>query len=282
MSRDAVSWAEEQLGSRVVEVRRLEGGMTSTMWALAHEDGSASVLRLIDVEPWRTHGAALATRERQVQLDLADSAVPAPRSLALDITGRVEGVAAHLMSLLPGAADERRVDDGSLGALAATLARIHEVRPKIEVREYQSWAFEAKYVVPAWAEDPGLWRDAFDLLCNPPPTYEPTFLHRDFQPRNVLWDDVGLTGIVDWVEASMGPAWLDVAHCCTNIALRDGNERAGAFATAYTRATGRTASHYWDVMDTVGFLPVTSDREMIKDPVEQRRMELWLGAVLGR
>jgi hypothetical protein len=35
----------------------------------------------------------------------------------------------------------------------------------------------------------------------------------------VLWLGGRVTGVVDWVETSIGPAWLDVAHCSTNLAI---------------------------------------------------------------
>ena len=48
-----------------------------------------------------------------------------------------------------------------------------------------------------------------------------------------------ITGVVDWVETSWGPAWLDVAHCRTNLAITHGTEVADRFAAAYQRLTGR-------------------------------------------
>ena len=96
---------------------------------------------------------------------LADTPVPAPRSLALDADGR------HVR--VPRAPDDPAAGPrstptasttSSLDQLAELLATIHEVSPTIEVRTYQSWAWEAKYAVPSWATDPDLWQDAFALL----------------------------------------------------------------------------------------------------------------------
>lgn len=47
------------------------------------------------------------------------------------------------MSPLPGRVDLDRVDTVSLDRLAHLLATIHEISPTIEVRTYQSWAWEA-------------------------------------------------------------------------------------------------------------------------------------------
>ncbi len=281
MSDRAVAWAAEQAG-RVEARHELTGGMTSTMLALTHAGGRRTVLRLIDREPWRAHGAALAAREAATQGELVGTAVPAPRSVALDADGASCGVAAHLMTLLPGAVDDDRVDDASLLVLAETLAAVHDVRPATPARPYQSWAWEEKYVVPQWARRPAAWTTAFDLLRTDPPGGERAFIHRDYQPRNVLWEGNRLSGVVDWVETSTGPPWLDVAHCATNLALRHGTARADAFAAAYRAVTGRTGDPHWDVMDVVGFLPPPGRRGLFDDPAVLARLEDHLVARLAQ
>ena len=75
------------------------------------------------------------------------------------------------------------------------------------------------------------------------PAYEPTFLHRDFSHRNLLWDGPGSSGVVDWVETSTGPRWLDAAHAATNLAVAFGADRRARSsrrtpATRTSRPTG--------------------------------------------
>lgn len=277
----AVAWVEEHLGP-VTDVRALEGGRTSTMLALTPRAGEPAVLRLMTEEPWRTHGVELTTRERDTQRRLAGTPVPAPRTLALDATGERCGHPAHLMTRLPGRLGLGRADRGSLVLLADLLAGVHAVEPGDDVRLFQSWAWAAKHVVPAWASDPGPWQEAFALLRTPVPAYEPTFLHRDFGPHNVLWADGRVSGLVDWVETSVGPAWLDVAHCSTNLALRHGSEVADAFAAAYVERTGRVPEPSLDVMDVVGFLPPPGRASLVTDPTELARLDERLRVVLAR
>ena len=155
-------------------------------------------------------------------------------------------------------------------------------------RTYQSWAPPAKRVVPDWARDPALWRAAFAVLDGPAPAYDGTFLHRDFHLGNVLWTGARITGVVDWVETSWGPAGLDVAHCATYLALLHGPEAATRFVAAYG-AVDREAQRYWDVMDCVGYLPdptkvATPWREAgrdVSDALARARLEEHLGRVLG-
>ncbi|MGI8900791.1 MAG: phosphotransferase family protein [Nocardioides sp.] len=278
----ALAWAAGVTGP-VTGVQELEGGGTSTMLALTSQDGDDVVLRLMTLEPWRTHGEGLTTRESQIQAMLASTPVPAPRSRALDASARICGYPAHLMTRLPGRVDVDRVDAASLGRLADVLVTIHEVVPTIEVRGYQSWAWEAKFEVPSWATAPQVWEEAFALLRTDPPEFEPRFIHRDFQLRNVLWSEGRVSGVVDWVETSLGPAWLDVAHCCTNIAIVHGDEAAEPFATAYVERTGREAQPYFDVMDVVGFLPPPGRDGFFKaDGKKNGRLEERLRSVLQR
>ena len=130
----------------------------------------------------------------------------------------------------------------------------------MQPRTYQSWASPAKHVVPEWAREPAAWERAFEVLEQDPPPYDGTFLHRDFAPRNVLWTGPDVTGVVDWVETSWGPPWLDVAHFRTNLVLTHGTEVADRFAATYARLTGREPQPYFDVMDVVGLLPAPGPR----------------------
>lgn len=243
----AHAWAGAAVGSDVVSGRRLTGGMTSWISRLDHADGSTSVLRLMTEEPWRRHGAELVAREVWSQQVLAGTPVPAPASIA---SRDVDGVAAHLMTLVPG-----EPGDGPVEALAALLAEIHDVSADPGPRTFQSWAWEAKRVVPDWSARPEVWRRAFDVLAAGEPDWDPCFLQRDFGPRNVLWEGEQVSGVVDWVETSTGPAWLDVAHGASNVALRHGPDRAARFAAAYAGETGRVRQPWWEVLDVVGFLP---------------------------
>nr|WP_301539034.1 aminoglycoside phosphotransferase family protein [Nocardioides sp. zg-1230] len=252
------------------------------MLALRHDDGSESVLRLMTAEPWRTHGAALTSRERDAQLAMAETPVPAPRSLALDADGRVAGVAAHLMSRLDGELleDSHEPGDRQLGAMADLLATIHDQHPAEPFRTFQSWAWEEKWVVPSWSRHPESWRRAFEVLAGPAPAYEPTFLHRDFSHRNLLWSGDAITGVVDWVETSTGPAWLDAAHAASNLALAYGTHPALELLQHYAAETGTRADAHWLVMDAVGYLPPPGKRPLFGRTDQLGRLDDWLDLVV--
>ena len=165
-------------------------------------------------------------------------------------------------------------------ALARLLADIHDVSADPAPRTFQSWAWEDKWVVPDWSSRPEVWRRAFDVLAAGEPTWEPCFLQRDFGPRNVPWTGDRVSGVVDWVETSTGPAWLDVAHGASNVALRHGADEAARFAAAYVAETGRQAEPYWDVVDLVGFLPAPGGRAVAFSRTWWERLEDRLSDVL--
>ena len=290
----ALAWAERAWARGVRDVRPLRGGWTSTMLGLVADHGERSVLRLMTKEPWRTHAPGLLAREAAVQLMLAGTPLPAPASIAVDPDGSRAGTPAHLMSWLPGAVDLSRDDDDFLGALAGLLAEVHRVDPGPErPRDYQSWAVPAKRVVPPWAGRPGLWSEAFDVLAGDPPPFRGTFLHRDFHLGNVLWAGGEVSGLVDWVETSWGPAALDVAHASTYLAMLHGPTAAHRFAAAHRAFAGEQADpgpeRYWRVLDAVGYLPDPGkvaqpwrDQGLeISDALACARLEDWLAAVLG-
>jgi len=111
-----------------------------------------------------------------------------------------------------------------------------------------------------------VWEWAFAAIDRPAPDFEPCFLHRDFHPGNVLWENGRVSGVVDWVETSAGPADLDVAHCASNLAGLHGVETARAFRRSYVDQGGRLttdadASAYWQLLDLIGFLPTPNGRE---------------------
>jgi aminoglycoside phosphotransferase (APT) family kinase protein len=276
----AAGWVAEALGAPVTGSTLLTGGLSSQMLVVRTASGDEAVLRRMNIDPWRRFAEGLLRREHDVQTMLRATSVPAPAPIAVDPDGSRSGEPSLLMSRVPGRVDLVRADDSYLADLAALLVRIHRFVPPDDSwpRVYQSWATESKFVVPPWSSDDRLYLEAFTCLRGAAPSYRRTFLHRDYHPANVLWQDGGLTGLVDWVETSSGPADLDVAHCASNLAGLHGAECALAFRQAYVDAGGvltpdPDASRYWQLMDLVAFLPDVAGRE--SGAVGTAMTELW-------
>ncbi|MEG8275886.1 alpha/beta fold hydrolase [Streptomyces sp. AHA2] len=283
------AWVAEQLpeGRTVTGSAFLSGGWSAQMRRLALDDGSALVLRSFVKPFFRRHAGGLLAREAEILTLLADEeGVPAPGLVGVDATAGHCDHPSLLMTVLPGRV---RVDEEELGPrvdlLAAQLARIHRVLPAGRPRTYQAWTSPERVNVPAGA----VWERAVDVIRRDPPPYEGCFLHRDFHPGNVLFAGSGaglrISGVVDWVETSWGPADLDVAHCSTALALLYGPEHGLAFRAAYEERGGRRladgpAHLYWRLLDALAYVP---DAAKLAGPWrELGRTDLTPRALAGR
>jgi aminoglycoside phosphotransferase (APT) family kinase protein len=259
-----LAWVSRHLevGERIVRTEVLHGGITAEMRRLTvgARDGSTChlVLRIfVDVES----AEDWLSREAGALRLLAGTGVPAPGLVAVDATAAHCEYPSLLMTHVAG---RTVLDDEGLEARVPALARqlvaIHAVRPVERPREYVAFTTADTVVVPRGA-DAAVWGAAIDVIRRAAPAYEGRFLHRDFQPGNVLFDmpnEAGarITGVVDWAAASWGPADLDVAHCAVSLALLHGPTWGLRFAAAYEEAGGVLAAAqserlYWQVRDAL-------------------------------
>ncbi|WP_257980544.1 phosphotransferase family protein [Streptomyces sp. CB02959] len=282
-----------EVGERIVRTEALHGGITAEMRRLTigTRDGGTRDLVLrtfVDVE----HAEDWLNREADALTLLTGTGVPAPGLVAVDPTAAHCAYPSLLMTHMAG----RTVLDGEgletrVPLLARQLVAIHALRPAERPREYVAWTTADTVVTPKGA-DAVAWAAAIDVIRKPAPPYEGRFLHRDFQPGNVLFDvspqrpaGARITGVVDWAATSWGPADLDVAHCSTNLALLHGPAWGQRFAEAYEGAGGMlaaTASErlYWRVRDG---LACSEEVQLVAQPWrEAGRTELTTRAVEER
>ncbi|MEV6286942.1 aminoglycoside phosphotransferase family protein [Kribbella sp. NPDC051770] len=248
-----MAWVERQLpgGERVTGVEVLHGGLTAAMRRLHVEPGRDLVLRTYVGADYAVEDLE---RESTALRLLVGGGVTAPELIAVDAKEHMS----LLMTHLPGR--PVYVDAGleaRLLLLAEQLVWIHRTQLAERLPEFKTWTTAETVVVPDDG-DADVWRRAIDVIRAPKPEYDGCFLHRDFHPGNVLFDDdAEISGVVDWAGACWGPADLDVAHCCTNLALLHGPEWAPRFVAAYEKAGGVLADEddhtYWLIRDALSF-----------------------------
>ncbi|MFP1625198.1 phosphotransferase family protein [Streptomyces sp. 5K101] len=273
-------WVEQVLppGTRITAVAALRGGWTSQMRRLDIEGPAepySLVLRSFVQTFYVKHAVGLLTREAAMLDLLADTEVPVARLHRVDAAAEHCDHPSLLMSLLPGSVrlDEDDVERRSR-LLARQLVAVHglTVPERARPRTYQAWTSPERVRIPDATARPELWRRAVDVIRREPPVHRPCFLHRDFHPGNVLFTghgaDLTITGVVDWVETSWGPADLDVAHCSTAMALLHGVPAGMRLVDHYLAAGGTLsaapADHlYWRLLDALAFAP---DAEKVATP----------------
>ena len=171
-----------------------------------------------------------------------------------------------------------------LRALAEPLPVIHELRFTSEtvLPEYRPNPLRMRRP-PAWAARPDVWERAIEVLEGRLTSGESAgedrrFVHRDYHPGNVLWEGGRMTGIVDWVNASIGSPWADVGHCRVNIASELGQEAADRFLAIYRGVSGRTDEYdpYWDIAAAIGGLDEDADNQ--RSPPDEQ----FLAAAIAR
>ncbi|ATL25124.1 phosphotransferase family protein [Streptomyces formicae] len=265
----ARAWVERHLdeGERIIGVEALHGGITAEVRRLTigSPDGATRdlVLRTFVDMTYEAAAEDWLNREALALTLLAGTGVPAPALVAVDPTAAHCEYPALLKTHLAG---RTTLDDEGLEArvpaLAGQLVAIHALRPAERPKTYEALTTPDTVVTPRGA-DAAAWAAAIEVIRRPAPPYEGRFLHRDFQPGNVLFDvlpegaaGASVTGVIDWAGASWGPTDLDVAHCSTTLALLHGPAWGLRFADAYEKAGGVLAAAsgerlYWQVRDAL-------------------------------
>lgn len=234
------------LAAEVDEPVRVFGGNARRAWSCtATWDGQAHELILLV----RLPGSQVQTDpalEDTVLGALSDKGVRAPRLWA---SGDVDGSPAVLLERLSGSADavaflNAPVEVGRARTLdlARAAAELHAV-PAADV------PLEPVDVV-------GHWRRQFlDCRLEPHPTLswlfdwlsstrvEPARLsvvHGDFRPGNVLYDEKGIVGLLDWEMAHVGDPVEDLAWAYRTLWSPSRFVPLDEFTKAYEAAGGRT------------------------------------------
>jgi aminoglycoside phosphotransferase (APT) family kinase protein len=293
-----LAWVSRHLevGEQILKTEALHGGITAEMRRLTigtRDGGTRDLVLRSYVDPFYVRGAEGSLNREAGALTLLNGTdVQAPELVAVDPTATHCEYPALLMTHLAGRTvlDDEGVET-RVPLLARQLVAIHALRPAERPRKYVTLTTADTVVVPKGA-DAAAWAVAIDVIRRPAPPYEGRFLHRDFQPGNVLFDvppptpaGTRITGVVDWAATSWGPADLDVAHCSTNLALLHGPAWGLRFAEAYEEAGGVLAAStserlYWQVRDA---LACSEEVQSVSQPWrEAGRTELTTRAVEER
>lgn len=262
LTPECIEWIEEVSGNRVDKkgIKKLPGGTSSLVFEVPFENEKPRqnvILRLFNKQEWLAMEPDLARHEGESLRYAALSGVPSPTLLAFDEMGENCGMPAVLMTKLPGSTVLQPSDmEPWLEKMAVALAEIHQQNAEQFPYEYFSYNDALRLEKPLWSKFQNDWMRAFYIVAGVRPLTESCFIHRDYHPANVLWQEGEITGVVDWANACRGPAGVDVGHCRVNLAQLFGVSTADRFLAAYIRHAGDTFQYepYWDLLSLTGTL----------------------------
>jgi aminoglycoside phosphotransferase (APT) family kinase protein len=251
MDEETRSWILEVLGADDVrDVRTLTFGISSDM-RLIEVDGIPLVLRRYVDEFVNELPMAVAYEAQALTAARAVLGDVVPEPVAHDVTGARSGCPSLIMTFLPG---KPVVHDLDLRQIVRPLALLHAQAAPKNFPRYRHWFDIDRLAIPTWTKRPETWAEMIDAIGGGEPSAKHVFLHRDYHPGNLLWENGTLSGIVDWPSSCRGPQGIDVAHARGNLALVDGVGAAEQFLRAY-REIVPSYDHdpWWDIADLLSF-----------------------------
>ena len=210
--------------ARVASLVRLSGGMSREAWTLDVDvpDGQAWQRRACVM--LRSADASLIESGLEAEAALLSALEPAglpiPKIVWADISGDRVQRPAVIMERIPGSSEPRelgRLDTATRRRIedqfVAFLARLHEVPldalpfPDIaaaEVAAVQVKRWSSLLVAEDYASFPALAEVVRWLETRTPVPTRVSLVHGDFRYGNLLFDQTGLTGVLDWELAHLG------------------------------------------------------------------------------
>ncbi|HSB99716.1 MAG TPA: phosphotransferase family protein [Burkholderiaceae bacterium] len=267
-------------GGRCVDaVQRLSGGASQETWAFEVQvaDGSVPFVLRRMPEGALDRARMMAGPEAEAHLISAAGAAGVPVPPVRHVLRPEDGLGrGFVMERLRGETLGRRIvrDARFAGARRAlarqcgeAMARIHalptEELPALRVSGPQA---ELQYQLDAHRSH-GTVRPVFELAFQwlrrhcPSEPARPVLVHGDFRNGNLVVDERGLVGVLDWELAHLGDPMEDLGWICVNAWRFGGIELpVGGFGTredlfeGYESAGGRVDAarvRYWEVLGTL-------------------------------
>jgi aminoglycoside phosphotransferase (APT) family kinase protein len=224
-------------GSKLQRAVRLTGGVSANVFRLDLQGSDGGSTKLVLREHGAAHSGHPAELEFRLLQALAQTSLPVPKPLHLDIGCTDLPHPYLLMGFVEGSSDVFKGNSNRyLSAMADLLADIHDT--PIEG-------------LPALPKRCDPLPELFDLLPRDSERNELSkilnnqedtayagklrLLHGDFWPENILWQNDSVAAIVDWEDAAIGDPLSDVACCQLELRYKLGPASMNRFRRAYEK-----------------------------------------------
>lgn len=244
-----LNWLQQHIGA-IDKSTKLAGSTSTTLYHITAKDRQTYVLRLYDNEEWLAIEPDLCEHEAGALQAVASAQVNTPHLVAYEPDANIAGLPLLLMTCLEGDVWLQPDDmDDWLRQSAEALTTIHRLDAPDFAWTFYRYTPAETLKIPTWSPYTQKWQHIINILqADIPPTPQ-VFIHRDYHMTNFLWKDKQLTGVVDWINACVGYAGMDVGHMRYNLAKLYGYETANKFLSAYQQANPNFSYHpFWDLV----------------------------------
>jgi aminoglycoside phosphotransferase (APT) family kinase protein len=242
-------------GSRLIGHQPLTGGVSAQIERLdvVHADGSTGklVLRHFDAGVWKSLSNDVISQEYRLLCALYVRGLPVPEPLYLDISSQLVPAPLLVMRYVEGVTEIAEPDlPHAVTEMAKLLAQLHSLDPKAlalpPLPQRENPIEQLPQYLPAGEE--------WDVVRQALPRYriaeaEPSLLHGDYWPGNLLWADGRIVALIDWEDAALGPPVSDLACARSELNALYGMDAAESFTHEYLarRTSELTDLAVWDL-----------------------------------
>lgn len=280
-------------GADAGEPWKLAGGAMHDSWAIDVALGGATRELVVRVSPAGRADHEKTRREFEVLRVAFARGVRCPEPIAVGECDTGEDYL--VMARVPGDTNPRQIVTGQryaaarariIGQLAEDLAKIHRIAPADvsaapgmrgpgpgeDPLAYHRRVVEEMYRLDLLNPHPAIewafrWLDR-QLARLAPPQRAASLVHGDFRIGNMLYDERGLTSILDWEGVHIGEPEEDLAWFCTRVWRFGGNDlEAGgiapredwlrAYEAASTGPVSRERVAAWEVLQNIRWCQIT-------------------------
>lgn len=255
-------------------VERLTGGASRETWSLTTKPDPAVPRELIlRRDPPGREDPTRMSMEAAAFVEAGRAGVPVPEILDSSGTEPSPGIGSYLvMSRLPGEAlPQRLLRDERFGSvrprlpydLGRALARLHRMDPVAVpgLPDYDPMEFLFGQYTRTGAPLPALEAAFSWLRDNRPTATRKSVVHGDFRNGNILVDEDGIRGVLDWELAHVGDPMEDLGWLCTKTWRFGSPHPVGGFGSrddlfrGYAEECGVTpdpdAVRWWEVFGSL-------------------------------
>lgn len=209
-------------GSLLTRADELQGGMSARVILLEIRKPDSTdqpYLLRVHSEIDRTRSPEVAAHEFLLLTRLRAAGLPVPEPILLDDSGEILPEPYVVLTYIRGKTEFSPPDlPGYLRACAGMLARVHAVKHQAfdldflpDRGEHALWwiRYQPDRLDEALLE--GLLRRKLRSVFPVEQVNEPSLLHGDFWPGNLIWEDGELAGVIDWEDAEVGDPLSDLS-----------------------------------------------------------------------